>query len=517
MSQSHGQPMLRGVSARHDGGGAGMTSRFKRWVEALVGGPARFQIIFVLAAILALDAADKATISAVTGSIENVFHVGHAEIGLLIAVVSFMGAIGTIPAGVLVDKINRKRLLLFAIALWSAAEAVSGIAFSYWFLLITRLVLGAIVASAFPTVASLTGDFFPARDRARMYGLILGGELVGTGIGFFVAGELSSWFSWRVPFFVMAVIGAGVLVLVWRALPEPARGGQSWITEGQEDVRSKEDVEQGRKQQRDPAAGSAPQQAGATARAQQNVLRQGVQPRPDLVLKEDPASKGLWWAISYVVRVPTYLMLIIATSLAYFFFSGVRAFGMIYLTGHYDVSRSTVGALAMCIGLGALLGVVAGGRLSEWLLRKGYTSARIIVAGAALFLAVLLFGPAIWASVLWIGIPLLSAGAFMLAAANPPIDAARLDIMHPRLWGRAESGSMALRAMLEGGAPLLFGIVSEWLGGGVVGLKWTFLLFLVPLLIAAGLAIPARRTYPRDVATAAESVKRTASGKSGEA
>jgi hypothetical protein len=86
--------------------------------------------------------------------------------------------------------------------------------------------------------------------------------------------------------------------------------------------------------------------------------------------------------------------------------------------------------------------------------------------------------------------------------ATLTIDVARLDIMPSRLWGRGEAGRMALRGLLEGGAPLLFGAMSEWLGGGTHGLEWTFLIMLIPVIVASSLAIPARRTYPRDVATA---------------
>ena len=161
----------------------------KRKVEQWAGGPARFQVILVLACILALDTGDKATISAVAGSLEAVFHVGNTAIGLLISAVSFVGAVFTLPIGSLVDRIRRKTILLWAIVLWSAAMAVSGLATSFLFMLLTRLALGAVTAAASPSVASLTGDFFPARDRARVYGMILAGELVGTGIGFFIGGS----------------------------------------------------------------------------------------------------------------------------------------------------------------------------------------------------------------------------------------------------------------------------------------------------------------------------------------
>jgi MFS family permease len=166
-------------------------------VEDLAGGPARLQVILVLAAVLALDTADKATVSAVAASLKSAFHIGNTDIGILIACTSFAGAILTLPMGSLVDRINRKHVLLATIGIWTAATVVSGTATSFLYLLITRLFLGAVTASASPSVASLTGDFFPAASRARIYGMILSGQLVGTGVGFFVSGEIASWIDWR--------------------------------------------------------------------------------------------------------------------------------------------------------------------------------------------------------------------------------------------------------------------------------------------------------------------------------
>ena len=93
---------------------------------------------------------------------------------------------------------------------------------------------------------------------------------------------------------------------------------------------------------------------------------------------------------------------------------------------------------------------------------------------------------------------------FFLALQNPPIDAARLDIMPPLLWGRAESVRTLLRSLAMALAPLLFGAVSDHVfGGGRSGLQWTFVVMLLPLGASAWLLFKARRTYPQDVATAA--------------
>jgi MFS family permease len=105
---------------------------------------------------------------------------------------------------------------------------------------------------------------------------------------------------------------------------------------------------------------------------------------------------------------------------------------------------------------------------------------------------------------------LIIAG-FALSAQNPALDAARLDIMPPQLWGRAEAVRTVLRGLAQALAPLLFGVVSDYVfGGGRSGLQWTFLLMLLPMAVSAWLLFKALGTYPRDVASAAATTEAAA-------
>lgn len=477
----------------------------KTRIVAAVGGPARLQIILVLAAILGLDMADNGTISAISSQLESAFGIDNTGFGLLLAVTSFATALSTLPLGVLADRMPRRTILMVAVLLWAVVMAVSGTATSYLYLLGCRVALGLVEAAAWPCIASLTGDFFPAQERAGIYGLILAGELIGLGIGFFVSGEVASFGPWRWSFYAMALLTLPLVWIVWRFLPEPARGGQSWLEQGETD----------------PEAASRPDEAaqahggqskGELSTVQKEIRQSDVRPRKELVLHEDPTNGSWWWAIRYFLKLPTYDLLIAMSALAYYFFIGFSTFVMVYFTQHYSISHSTVSSLVFVVGIGAIIGVVAGGRVSEWLLKRGKFTARIIVPGVTLALSVPFFAYSIWTTRLWIGVPVLAIAAGLLAAANPSLDAARLDIIHPRMWGRAEGGRMALRSTFEGCAPLLFGAVSVWLGGGgqsESGLMWTFLIMLIAMLLAGALAVPARRTYPRDVATAAASVRAT--------
>lgn len=496
------------------GSGTDIIESAKDRVVSVAGGPARLQIITVLAAILALESSDLGTVSAISGQLKSAFHLGNTDVGLLLAVVSFVGAAATLPMGALVDRFSRRVLLMIVVATWVAAEGVSGFANSFAFLLIARAVVGAVTAVAWPAVASLTGDFFPARDRASIYGLIIAGELVGMGVGFFVSGEASTILNWRWSFYVMAMPAVVLVWVIWRFLPEPQRGSQSWISEGEEDpnAASRPAARQAERHGRRPPQSSKSAKSAKSAKSEsasphEEVKRAHVRPREELIVREDPRQWGLWRVMRYLLRLPTYNLLIAASALAYYFLSGARAFAMIYITQHYHISRGVVSSLVFVVGIGALAGTVAGGRISEQLLRKGKADARIVVAAVALAASVPILGFAIWTSNAILGIGLLTVGAGALSAAVAPIDAARLDIVLPRMWGRGEAGRMALRSTFEGGAPLLFGAMSGWLGGGQQGLMWTFIIMLVPMLVASLLGVVARKTYLRDVATAAASTR----------
>ena len=82
---------------------------------------------------------------------------------------------------------------------------------SFGELLLARVFLGGVTAAAGPMVASLVGDYFPASERGRIYGYILGGELIGAGVGFAVTGDIAA-LSWRAAFVILSI---PAFVLAW--------------------------------------------------------------------------------------------------------------------------------------------------------------------------------------------------------------------------------------------------------------------------------------------------------------
>jgi predicted MFS family arabinose efflux permease len=506
---------------------------FRRDVEDrlqdAVGGPARLRVVVLLACVLGLVSADNSTVGAVAVQLERSLHIGNTQTGLLVAVSTAIGAAAALPVGALTDRVNRTRMLTGAIVVWSIAMAVSGAANSYLMLLITRLALGAVVATAGPAVASLTGDLFRASERGRIYGFILTGELVGTGVGFLVSGDIAAVLSWRYSFWTLAVPGLLLAGAIQKLLPEPARGGQSRLPPGAAQIRSADPIADDQPSLGEATGGeddSAGTEGGpAEGKVEEEIEEEGVWPHQHLVLHTSPAGQPLWWAVRYVLSIRTNRVLILASALGYFFFAGLRTFAVELLRGRFSIGQAAASTLLVVVGAGAVVGVLTTGRLADRLIGHRHITARPVVAGISFLLAAVLFLPGLLTTSLLVAAPLFFLAAAAVGGENPPLDAARLDMMHHRLWGRAEAVRTALKSCFEAIAPLLFGYVSTLFvapltgtghpagstASSGAGLDDTFLIMLVPLA-AAGLLLllRARSTYPRDVATAIASEHATA-------
>ncbi len=101
----------------------------------------------------------------------------------------------------------------------------------------------------------------------------------------------------------------------------------------------------------------------------------------------------------------------------------------------------------------AIVGVLLTGRRGDAFVARHHIAARPIIGGISVLLAAMLFLPALLTTSLLIAAPLLFLAAAGLGGANPPLDAARLDLIHHRLWGRAESVRTVLRSGFEAIAP----------------------------------------------------------------
>jgi MFS family permease len=483
-----------------------------------VGGPARARVIALFAAVLALNTAQLSTVGAIAPQLEHALHIGNTKIGLLNSVALLVAAVAVVPVGMMVDRVRRIPLLAGSILLWSVTTLLGAIAHSYSTLLLTRIGLGAVGATAGPAIASLTGDYFPSRERGRVYGYILSGEIAGTAVGFIVSGTVASALSWRVAFALLALPGFFLARSLLRTVPEPRRGGQSRLEPGTQDLATAlADVHR-----EADAADSDAQFVRERDLAAKAARERGFEPDRARVLQSDPNEMSLGAAVRYVLSIPTNLLLIIGSSLGYFFFAGLQTFAVVFVRGHYHASQATATLVLGLLVLGALLGTLISGPVTDALVSRGRLEFRVLVPAGCYLGAAAVLIPGLLSNHLNNALWFFVAGAGLISAANPPLDAARLDIMPSGLWGRAESTRTFLRSLAQAVAPLLFGALADLITGFVpeqaplgththrlvsaatgTGLEISFLIMLASLLAAGVFLLRTRGTYPQDVADAA--------------
>jgi len=137
----------------------------------------------------------------------------YTEIGMIMAVQNAVGAISSLPGGVLVDVVGKKGYLMATSLFWVGFPyALMSLTHSYWMLLVCVTLVGVGNNLWHPAALSTLAYRYPDRKGLVIAFHGMGGNLA-DGLAPLVVGALLVWFSWRtvvvmnvVPGLVMAVL-----------------------------------------------------------------------------------------------------------------------------------------------------------------------------------------------------------------------------------------------------------------------------------------------------------------------
>src|SRR5581483_3242708 len=186
-------------------------------------GTAAYLALLLLTLLNFLNYIDRSILFAVQPQIQAEFHLKDSQIGLLTSAFFFCYMIFAPFAGLLADRVARKYIMAVGAILWSLATLLTAVTHSYSVLLFRHTIVGIGEATFVTITPAFVSDLFPEHVRGRIMAIFYVAIPVGTAIGYLLGGALGHAYGWRMPFYVCAVPGVilGLLLLVVR---EPQRG-----------------------------------------------------------------------------------------------------------------------------------------------------------------------------------------------------------------------------------------------------------------------------------------------------
>jgi MFS family permease len=250
-----------------------------------------------------------------------------------------------IPLGRWADSRSRRMLIAAGFVFWSMFTALCGLAKNFTHMLLLRIGVGVGEAALSPSAYSLITDYFPPKRRATALSVYSMGIYIGGGLAYILGGLIAGlaakqeawsvpWIGatrpWQVVFFVVGLPGV-LLALLMYTVKEPVRRGQRLA-----------------------------EAAGGKARAAQVPLGEVMG-----YLRQN-------WR--------TFLCHNVGFALLSFSSYGSSAWIPTFFVRHYGWTESQAGQVyGWIIAIASTLGVVAGGRLADWMAERGHRDATMRV------------------------------------------------------------------------------------------------------------------------------------------
>jgi MFS transporter, Spinster family, sphingosine-1-phosphate transporter len=179
--------------------------------------------LILLTALNLLNYIDRSVLFAVQPLVQTEFHLTNAEIGYLTSAFLLFYMVAAPFTGPLADRYSRKLIIAIGAFFWSGLTLLTAVTHSYQALLVRHTLVGIGEASFVTIAPTFVADLFPEEKRGRILGVFYLAIPVGTALGYVLGGNLGARFGWRFPFYVAAIPGF-LLALMMIFIPEPPRG-----------------------------------------------------------------------------------------------------------------------------------------------------------------------------------------------------------------------------------------------------------------------------------------------------
>lgn len=261
---------------------------------------------------------------------------GRKQIYATITVVfMFSYAFGQAIFGKIFDWVGTRMGFVLSIGIWSIATALHAFARGLWSFALFRSILGIAEAGNWPGATKGNAEWFPTHERAFAQGLFNSGAAIGGIIAIPLIAFLTVYFSWKMIFIVVGLIGLLWLV-PWLYLVKGPPEKHPWISEEE-----KQYILTG--QQNQDADSDGEFDEGYNPSTGEMLSRKESWG----VIIASAAIDPIWWL--FVAWIP------------------------LYLNEVYGMSVKTIGIYGWVPYVGAMLGAWFGGLLAGNRIRSGWT------------------------------------------------------------------------------------------------------------------------------------------------
>ena len=184
----------------------------------------KWRVVAMLWCISFFNYADRQAIFSVFPLLEREMHLTTVQLGLLGSGFAWVYGLAAPFAGLVVDRVRRKTVILGGLHAWSLICMATVLSRNFRHLFLFRAAEGLGETFYFPASTSLISDYHAAGTRSRALGLHQTAVYMGTIGGGYFAGLIAESYGWRLSFVVFGGLGVLLGFVLNRFLIEPPRG-----------------------------------------------------------------------------------------------------------------------------------------------------------------------------------------------------------------------------------------------------------------------------------------------------
>ncbi|HKR39278.1 MAG TPA: MFS transporter [Paraburkholderia sp.] len=183
----------------------------------------RYVVLSMLLVATILNYVDRSALGIVAPGLSKDLALNKMQMGELFAAFGLAYSFALLPGGILADVLGSRLAYALSLVGWSFATLTQGLANGYHMLLGSRLAMGALEAPAFPSNARAVTLWFPTRERGFATSVYVMGQYIGTPLFTGLLLWISAVHGWRSVFFVTGGFGILFSLLWFRVYRDPSK------------------------------------------------------------------------------------------------------------------------------------------------------------------------------------------------------------------------------------------------------------------------------------------------------